>query len=65
MILNKGAPAVNTGLDLLRMAVFSSGQRTEKDWQELLGVEGFRLVKVWAFEVGMERLIEAEVTWKC
>ena len=56
---------MNTGLDLLRMAVFSSGQRTEKDWQELLGVEGFRLVKVWAFEVGMERLIEAEVTWKC
>lgn len=46
-IPNRGAPAVSTGLDLLLMAVFSSGQRTEKQWQELLERVGFRLVRVW------------------
>lgn len=61
VIPNKGAPAVSTGLDLLLMAVSSSGHRTEKNWQELLDWAGFRLVKVWAFEPGMESLIEAEV----
>ncbi|KAF6226401.1 hypothetical protein HO133_009267 [Letharia lupina] len=61
VIPNKGAPAVSTGLDLLLMAVSSSGHRTEKNWQELLDWAGFRLVKVWAFEAGMEGLIEAEV----
>ena len=52
---------MSTGLDLLLMAVSSSGHRTEKNWQELLDWAGFRLVKVWAFEAGMEGLIEAEV----
>lgn len=61
VIPNKGAPAVSTGLDLLLMAVFSSGQGTEKNWQELLDSAGLRLEKVWAFEPGMEILIEAEV----
>ena len=52
---------MSTGLDLVLMAVFSSGQRTEKQWQELLEGVGFRVVKVWAFEAGMESLLEVEV----
>lgn len=52
---------MSTGLDLLLIAVFSSGQRTEKDWRVLLEGVGFRLVRIWSFEPGMESLIEAEV----
>lgn len=61
VILNKGAQAVSTGLDLLVMAVFSAAERTERQWVGLLTEAGFKLVKVWTFEPGTESLIEAEV----
>ena len=36
LIPSRGAPAVSAGFDLLLMAVFSSGQRLERNWRVLL-----------------------------
>ena len=50
-----------TGLDLVMMITFSSYERTEEQWYELLQSVGLRIIKIWTYEKGSESLIEAEL----
>lgn len=45
------------------MMAIGSGERTERQWRELLVSAGLRVVKVWTArgQTGIERLIECEV----
>ena len=61
VIPNKGAHWVSTGLDILMMTVFSSGERTEQAWNVLLESAGLKVVKIWTYEPGTESLIEVEL----
>ena len=61
VIPDKGAHWVSTGLDMVMMSSFSSSERTEQNWRELLESAGFKIVKIWTYEPGTESLIEAEL----
>ena len=40
---------------------FSGCERTERQWRALLESAGFKIVKIWTYNTGVESLIEAEV----
>ena len=61
VIPDTGAHWISTALDILMMAVYSSGERSEQNWRRLLEGVGFRITKIWTSEPGTESLIEAEV----
>ena len=48
-------------MDWLMMALGAVKERTEKQWRNLLGEAGLRVVGIWTLEQGAESLIEAEV----
>ncbi|RKU48828.1 hypothetical protein DL546_007021 [Coniochaeta pulveracea] len=50
-----------SGLDLMMMSLFSSKERTLKDWTRLLEGGGLRIVNVWEHGEGVEALIECEL----
>lgn len=50
-----------TGLDLIMMQMFASGERTEERWQHLLESVGMKLNKIYTYEAGSNSLIEAEL----
>ena len=50
---------LTTSLDLIMMAHVGSQERTEKQWRDLLGSVGLKIVKIWTYEPGTESLIEA------
>ncbi|KAL4931391.1 S-adenosyl-L-methionine-dependent methyltransferase [Aspergillus undulatus] len=50
-----------TSLDLIMMADFASQERTEKQWHELVGSVGLKIVKIWTRRRGVESLIECEL----
>ena len=60
VIPDKGAHFAATGLDMFMMS-FSSTERTDKMWYELLASVGLKVVKIWTYEQGTESLIEAEL----
>ena len=61
VIPNKGAQPEGTSLDIVMMAVFSSLERTERNWTELLTSAGFNIIKIWTYNSRTASLIEAEV----
>ncbi|KAI1491131.1 putative O-methyltransferase [Biscogniauxia mediterranea] len=50
-----------TSMDQLVFALGAMRERTEGDWQDLLKKAGFKIVKIYSYEMGSESLIEAEV----
>ena len=56
----KGAHWLTTSHDILMMSLFSARERTEQNWQSLLGSAGFEIARIWTYEPGAESLIEAE-----
>lgn len=52
---------ISTGLDLMMLSLFPSGERTEENWRDLLTSVGLKVVKIWTFEEGFPGLIEAEL----
>ncbi len=61
VIPDTGAHWISTALDILMMAVYSSGERSEQNWRRMLEGLGFKITKIWTPEPGVESLIEAEV----
>jgi hypothetical protein len=61
VIPDTGAHLEATGVDLILMAMLSSGERNEKQWRNLLSSAGLRVVNIWTYEIGTESLIEAEL----
>ena len=52
---------MDTGLDILMMAVHGAQERREREWRELIErVEGLRLRKIWLVEGEGESIIEIE-----
>ncbi|RDH29264.1 S-adenosyl-L-methionine-dependent methyltransferase [Aspergillus welwitschiae] len=57
-----GAPKFNASVDLIMMNMFSSLERTDKQWLSLLERAGFKVVKVWRSDdqgTGSNALFEA------
>ena len=61
VIPDQGAHWLSTALDMVMMVNFSSSERTEQNWRALLESAGFRIIKIWTLEPGVESLIEAEL----
>jgi hypothetical protein len=57
----KGAHYITTSLDMIMMTLFAASERTEEAWREMLEGVGLRIVKIWAYEMGTESLIECEL----
>ncbi|RAK76343.1 O-methyltransferase [Aspergillus fijiensis CBS 313.89] len=57
-----GVPRFNASVDLIMLSMFSSLERTDKQWLSLLERAGFKVVKVWRAEnqgTGSNALFEA------
>ena len=50
-----------TSLDFIMMADFSSTERTEKHWHELIESVGLKITNIWTVQRGVESLIECEL----
>ena len=50
-----------TTMDCMMMAMHAMYERTERQWRELLGSVGLRVVKIWTPNPAAESLIEAEL----
>ncbi|KAI1633661.1 putative O-methyltransferase [Biscogniauxia mediterranea] len=50
-----------TSMDQLVFVLGAMRERTEGHWQDLLKKAGFKIVKIYSYEMGSESLIEAEV----
>ena len=58
----QGAWFETTGLDMTMLSLFSSKERTEADWYNLVeGMAGLKIVKIWGAGRGVESLIEVEL----
>ena len=55
-----GATMSVTSMDWVMMALFAVKERTEKEWRELLGQAGLKIVGIWTYDQASESLIEAE-----
>ncbi|KAH8812941.1 S-adenosyl-L-methionine-dependent methyltransferase [Xylogone sp. PMI_703] len=62
VIPDRNAHWKSTGLDLVMMSAFSSTERTEAAWRELLASVGLSVIHIWTYEEGTESLIEAELS---
>lgn len=58
VIPDRGARWLSTAV---MVASCSACQRTEESWRALLKSAGFKIVKIWTREPGIESLIEAEL----
>ncbi|KAJ5095566.1 O-methyltransferase family 2 [Penicillium alfredii] len=57
-----GAHWETTGLDMLMLTLFSSEQRTNKAWYDLVERRvGLKIVKIWSSGKGVESVIECEL----
>ena len=62
VLTGTGASWEATSLDLLMMTLFSSKERSETDWKELLvGKCGLKICKIWYGGSGVESVIECEL----
>lgn len=50
-----------TSMDWAMMALVAAHERTERQWRELLGSVGLRVIKIWTPNPAAESLIEAEL----
>ncbi|KAL8662724.1 MAG: hypothetical protein Q9168_008215 [Polycauliona sp. 1 TL-2023] len=55
----RGASPFATKQDMLMMAMFSSVERTEQMWRDLLHEAGLKIVKIWTADGAVESVIEA------
>ncbi|KAI1099214.1 putative O-methyltransferase [Jackrogersella minutella] len=51
-----------TSMDQLVFVLGAMGERTEAHWQTLLKQAGFKVTKIYSYEMGSESLIEAELS---
>lgn len=62
VVPSTGAYWETTALDTMMMTLFCSGERTERDWHNLLEkIGGLKIVKIWPGDKGVESLIECEL----
>ena len=62
VILEQGANSLATMLDMCMMMIFSSVERTEGHWRELIDkVPELRLVKIWTARGAVESVLELEL----
>lgn len=60
LVPERDASLLESGFDMIMMCLSSSKMRTAKDFEGLLGSEGFEVDKVWrSDEVGERCLVEA------
>lgn len=50
-----------TALDMVMLALCASRERTQADWEALLGGCGLRILRIWSVAEGVESLIECEL----
>jgi hypothetical protein len=62
VLLEVGVPLFSAQTDMNMMLAFSSLERTEVQYRELLKRSGFRIVRVWPQTLGLAMLFEAVVT---
>ncbi|KAL8973911.1 MAG: hypothetical protein Q9197_001845 [Variospora fuerteventurae] len=55
----RGASSFATTQDLLMMSMFSSLERTEQLWRDLLHAAGLRILRIWSTQGAVESIIEA------
>lgn len=54
-----GASEWESMMDVLMMAGYSTWERSERQWRELVGsVDGLKVVKIWSGELSAESIIE-------
>lgn len=61
VVADENAHHLSTSMDLLMMTVVSAEERTASSWHRILPMAGFKIVKIWDFEIGTESIIEAEL----
>ncbi|KAL8785941.1 MAG: hypothetical protein Q9213_003090 [Squamulea squamosa] len=55
-------PPKGAFLDLSMMALETGSERTSKQWHDLLASVGLRIEKIWSTDVGLDSVIEAELS---
>ena len=58
VLANQGSPLYPATMDINMMALFSSMERSDRQWKELLSNVGLRIVKIHGIGEEMESLIE-------
>lgn len=61
VVPSQGAAWPITSMDHLMLVLGAMRERTEEEWRDLLSTAGFRVLKIYSFEMGSESLIEAEL----
>ncbi|KAH8886587.1 putative O-methyltransferase [Thozetella sp. PMI_491] len=61
MIPPTGATRTQTTMEMAVMLMLAAHERTQADWEKLLGEAGFKISKLWPDPRGFETLIEAEL----
>ncbi|EXK25354.1 hypothetical protein FOMG_17987 [Fusarium oxysporum f. sp. melonis 26406] len=61
VIPSTGAQWEATALDVMMLTLLASRERTEENWQSLLGKAGLKITKIWTVANGVESLIESEL----
>ena len=61
VIPDQNAHWLTTGLDLIVMGLLAASERTENQWEILLGSVGLRIVKIWGHPESTKSLIEADL----
>lgn len=61
VVPDQNAHWLMTGLDLIIMVLTAASERTEKQWENLLGSVGLRIVKIWGHPESTKSLIEADL----
>ena len=50
-----------TAYDLTMMVMIAGKERTEEQWEDLLGSAGYEMVKIWRSPLAVQGIIEAKV----
>ena len=50
-----------TALDIMMLTLLSSRERTQNDWEKLVGMAGLRINKIYTAANGVESIIECEL----
>lgn len=61
MVDNVNAPSRVTTSDLIMLTCLSAGERTVKEWHELIATAGLKVVKIWKRPKAVEGIFEIEL----
>lgn len=61
---DENVPLRQSGLDIAMLCMHSGSQRSEAEWQALLGEAGFHVIRVWKPNGDGDGIIEAEMPLK-